>query len=1076
LKVTPSGDDALGSASGGTQPFGSVQGAIDFADQHRSHATSVCVANGADCSAAGSYATLSGSDLVMRDGISVYGSYEASTWTRCADSLQHTQISTSGANGVYFGPAIAARTVFDGFSVWAPGVRIEAASSVQLSNLTMVSTDVNQANDWPTNPTAVLATGNVDGLIIEDSEIHITGTGAVNAIELLSCAGSATISNNDVLATVVGTSGGAGALGVTGSCTPLITGNSLVSAGGDGVNNTSVGCAAPCTLRDNPELLVEKSGNLYSNALPTPFRGNVTVLYCEGCAEVTHNTVTSSVPVSPFFNTPNGYVVTAAYIHDTPLVARNDISSGCADHAVALDAANGRLENNVLVAGCFPPFGSLSYLQYSTGLIASGTLDVNSNLITSLAPYFPGQPSNSLGIQTFPPNSTPGPLTLRDNIVHGNQAALNMMGGSFLGVQVPTSEGLIIENNDLTEPAFTDTIGTTQPNILAAIASTGNFTDICASTSDYHLIKGSACIDRGTPSGAPKDDRDGELRDATPDVGPDEWSAAHDPCAAVTCSGHGTCGLSNDSPRCTCDSGYVPPWSDSTACIVDGCATCDPNANCAHNQNDTFTCGPCKSGFSGTPETGCLDIDECLSNNGGCDSHATCTNTPGSRLCGDCPSGYSGSGYGVCTAQACPAGYTGTIPSGCVDIDECAGGACDPLTTCTNLPGSYSCGPCPAGYSGSGSSGCTFDPCAGVTCENGGTCVGDASGAACICPPGITGKSCELEATKLSGVGGFAALYSDGSIATWAYGTTPLALPGTFTDVAAGYGYVCGIDTTGHVQCAGNYGFDPLPTEVFSSITANTDHRCGIHPDGTVGCWGYNNVGQASPPTGTFSRLAIGYEHSCGILTSGALECWGTPDASFAHGQEVPPPGSFRAIAANLFANCAIRNDGAIVCWGLDFTNGTPPPTGSFVALSLAANYGCAIRDDGTLACWGTLAFGREATPAGTYKAIGTGENSACAQRSDDVIACWGIDQADLDGLRNPPDGDFSELADPCALVNCGAGTCSTLDDLHCTCPDADVHRTDDVFTCVPSPCGNNPCAAPAQCVVTDSGSTCTSP
>ena len=35
-----------------------------------------------------------------------------------------------------------------------------------------------------------------------------------------------------------------------------------------------------------------------------------------------------------------------------------------------------------------------------------------------------------------------------------------------------------------------------------------------------------------------------------------------------------------------------------------------------------------------------LDVDECESNNGGCDSKRKCTNTAGSMKCEDCPAGY----------------------------------------------------------------------------------------------------------------------------------------------------------------------------------------------------------------------------------------------------------------------------------------------------------------------------------------------------------------------------------------------------------------------------------------------------
>jgi len=38
------------------------------------------------------------------------------------------------------------------------------------------------------------------------------------------------------------------------------------------------------------------------------------------------------------------------------------------------------------------------------------------------------------------------------------------------------------------------------------------------------------------------------------------------------------------------------------------------------------------------------DVNECLTNNGGCHANATCTNTQGSFSCA-CKTGYSGNGF-----------------------------------------------------------------------------------------------------------------------------------------------------------------------------------------------------------------------------------------------------------------------------------------------------------------------------------------------------------------------------------------------------------------------------------------------
>ena len=48
-----------------------------------------------------------------------------------------------------------------------------------------------------------------------------------------------------------------------------------------------------------------------------------------------------------------------------------------------------------------------------------------------------------------------------------------------------------------------------------------------------------------------------------------------------------------------------------------------------------------------------IDVNECLENNGGCDSKRNCTNTEGGRTCGDCPSGWDNDGETDCKGTLC---------------------------------------------------------------------------------------------------------------------------------------------------------------------------------------------------------------------------------------------------------------------------------------------------------------------------------------------------------------------------------------------------------------------------------------
>lgn len=72
--------------------------------------------------------------------------------------------------------------------------------------------------------------------------------------------------------------------------------------------------------------------------------------------------------------------------------------------------------------------------------------------------------------------------------------------------------------------------------------------------------------------------------------------------------------------------------------------------------------GECGAGYIPDATGKCQDVDECKFNNGECDPNVTCTNTPGSRTCGACSTDFTGDGY-----------------YGCKDPNECAAGGCAPV-------------------------------------------------------------------------------------------------------------------------------------------------------------------------------------------------------------------------------------------------------------------------------------------------------------------------------------------------------------------------------------------------------------
>ncbi|HRE88458.1 MAG TPA: fibrinogen-like YCDxxxxGGGW domain-containing protein [Myxococcota bacterium] len=177
---------------------------------------------------------------------------------------------------------------------------------------------------------------------------------------------------------------------------------------------------------------------------------------------------------------------------------------------------------------------------------------------------------------------------------------------------------------------------------------------------------------------------------------------------------HGTC--VSDTPVNACDcagTGYSGP-----TCATPVCASPCLNGGTCSSPN---TCS-CPSGFTGA--TCEVDIDECETNNGGCEQ--VCNNTSGAYTC-ECGSGYllAVDGRACDDIDECLTDHGGCgdpafttcannpgAPPTCDDIDECALGThdCGEAASCTNTSGGFTC-ECAAGgvdeSAGAGTS-CTY--------------------------------------------------------------------------------------------------------------------------------------------------------------------------------------------------------------------------------------------------------------------------------------------------------------------------------------------------------------------------------
>jgi alpha-tubulin suppressor-like RCC1 family protein len=185
------------------------------------------------------------------------------------------------------------------------------------------------------------------------------------------------------------------------------------------------------------------------------------------------------------------------------------------------------------------------------------------------------------------------------------------------------------------------------------------------------------------------------------------------------------------------------------------------------------------------------------------------------------------------------------------------------------------------------------------------------------------------------------ALLAAGTVRCWGYGALG----------ALGYGNTASIgdnetpDTAGPVDLGGH---------VATAIDAGEAHTCAVLDDSSVRCWGNNlngelGLGNTSPIGATQTpalepsvdlgagasaqAVTAGRQHSCALLTDGSVRCWGRNQlGQLGYGRtdsigddESPASagavalGAGRtavAIAAGFAQTCALLDDHSVRCWG----------------------------------------------------------------------------------------------------------------------------------------------------------------
>ena len=234
-----------------------------------------------------------------------------------------------------------------------------------------------------------------------------------------------------------------------------------------------------------------------------------------------------------------------------------------------------------------------------------------------------------------------------------------------------------------------------------------------------------------------------------------------------------------------------------------------------------------------------------------------------------------------------------------------------------------------------------------------------------------------------------------------------------------------------------------------TDIGAGIEFSCVSLTDGTISCYGGNDLGQLGNGTNASASAAApakvlgistavdvdaGFtKFACATLQNGTVQCWGRNDSgqlgngsTVGTNRPITVPGVTNAVAvsAGSTSACALLSDRTVKCWGSGLLgNGTTsvrsqPVTvvglNNAVSISVGGNHACAVTTAGQVLCWGQNAsgqLGNGTRTASSLTVVVNGVNNAvgsssgvlhsCVRRSTASVSCWGEDaQGQTSGRR----------------------------------------------------------------------------
>jgi alpha-tubulin suppressor-like RCC1 family protein len=220
------------------------------------------------------------------------------------------------------------------------------------------------------------------------------------------------------------------------------------------------------------------------------------------------------------------------------------------------------------------------------------------------------------------------------------------------------------------------------------------------------------------------------------------------------------------------------------------------------------------------------------------------------------------------------------------------------------------------------------------------------------------------------------------------------------------------------------------------------------------------NLAQAagSPPTTTTTnpttalaplQLSIGMNHACLLATNGTVKCWGNNDVGeLGNGTKTDSPtpvtalglSSVKQISAGVDATCAVTAAGAVECWGVGFAAKPQlvPGLSNVIQVTVGGNFECALLSSGSVECWGFGSVGQlgdgstaeSTTPVKVKDLSGVSQissslSNACALLTRGTVECWG---ANVQGELG--DGTTSNSSVPVQVSNLSGATSISTNDV----------------------------------------------